>query len=88
MVTKAKLIKLNQGMTAEEAIRYMKSKISSQGTIYYAYVLDKNQKLLGVISLRELILAPLEKNIRDLIKADVVTIVILARFLQSELNPR
>ena len=42
-------------------------------TIYHAYVVDLNHKLLGVVSLRELILADPEALIKDLMLTEVVS---------------
>ena len=45
-------------MTVDEAISYLrKQSASSCETIYYAYVLDAEQQLLGVVSFRELFTA-------------------------------
>ncbi len=47
--------RLRPGMNVEEAIRYLRAQTKmSVETIYYAYVLDSSQKLLGLISLRRL----------------------------------
>jgi magnesium transporter len=74
-VMNPRFARLRPEMTAEEAIRYLRMQTNSQvETIYYAYVLNQNQKLLGVISLRELILAASEKTINQLMKVDIVTI--------------
>jgi magnesium transporter len=49
-------------MTVEEAIRYVRRQAQEQlETIYYVYVLDGAQHLLGVVSFRELLLAPGDK---------------------------
>jgi len=67
--------RLRPEMTAEEAIAYLRAQPRSAfATLYYAYVLDKEQRLLGVVSFRELIAAPKEKRISDLMERDVVTV--------------
>ena len=43
-------------------------------TIYYAYVLDRDQKLLGVVSFRELFSAPGDKSISEVMVTDLVTV--------------
>jgi magnesium transporter len=50
----SRFARLRPEMTVEEAIRYLRAQSKSHiETIYYAYVLDRTQVLLGVISLRE-----------------------------------
>ncbi|TMB27181.1 MAG: magnesium transporter, partial [Deltaproteobacteria bacterium] len=47
---------------------------SAFATLYYAYVLDKEQRLLGVVSFRELIAAPKEARVSDTMERNVVTV--------------
>lgn len=62
-------------MTVDEAIGYlrMQARLSVE-TINYAYVLDAEQSLQGVISLRELFMAPGDKPIFEVMHTDVVTV--------------
>ena len=67
--------RLRPDMTADEAITYLrKQPHSSLATVYYAYVLDQEQRLLGVASFHELIMAPRDSRVRDLMTTDVVTV--------------
>src|SRR6185503_8752117 len=51
--------RLRPDATVDEAIRYLRKQMSEQPrTIYYAYVLDAEQRLLGVVSFRQLFTAP------------------------------
>jgi magnesium transporter len=61
-------------MTVEEAIRYVRRQAPNLETIYYVYVLDGEQRLLGVVSFRELLLAPGEKPVREVMHEDVITV--------------
>jgi magnesium transporter len=62
-------------MTVDEAVSYLR-KLARQnlGTFNYAYVLDDQQKLLGVISLRELFASVGDRKVRDAMQTDVVTL--------------
>jgi len=72
----SRFARLRPEMTVEEAIRYLRAQSKSQiETIYYAYVLDRNQVLLGVVSLRELFLADAKKTISDIMNTDIVTVL-------------
>ena len=62
-------------MTVEEAIRYVRRQAQEKlETIYYVYVLDGAQHLLGVVSFRELLLAPGDKPVREVMHEDVITV--------------
>ncbi len=62
-------------MTTDEAIGYLRRQSRERvETIYYVYVLDAQQLLLGVVSLRELFSAPGDARMQDLLHADLVTI--------------
>ncbi len=49
-------IALPQTYTVEETINYLRDKGPSAETIYYLYVVDNDEKLIGVLSLRSLII--------------------------------
>ncbi len=67
--------RLRPEMTADEAIRYLRRQAREQAeTIYYAYVLDPEQKLVGVVSFRDLLTASPDRRIADLMKRDVVSV--------------
>lgn len=71
----SRFVRLRPDMSVDEAISYLRIQSKSQvETIYYTYVIDNDQTLLGVISFRELFAAPPHKKIRDMMKRDVVTI--------------
>ena len=65
-------------MTADEAVNYfrnqLKNNINTPATIYYIYVLDKEQQLLGVISFRKLFSAQGDLLVRDLMRKEVITV--------------
>ncbi len=72
----SRFARLRPEMTVEEAIRYLRAQSKSQiETIYYAYVLDRTQILLGVISLRELFLAKAQTTVEENMNTDLVTIL-------------
>jgi magnesium transporter len=60
-------------MSVDEAIHYLRAQARERlETIYYAYVLDPGQHLLGVVSFRELFAAPAAKKVRDVMRTDFV----------------
>ncbi len=67
--------RLRPDFTVDQAIKYLYAQ--SQGkaeTIYYGHVCDKNQVLLGVVSLRQLFMSPPQAKIDEIMKKDLVTI--------------
>ena len=62
-------------MTADEAISYLHKQARERvETIYYVYVLDARQRLVGVVSFRELFEAPGSMKVCDLMQTEVVTV--------------
>ncbi|MBE0425580.1 MAG: magnesium transporter [Nitrospirae bacterium] len=60
--------------TVREAIDRFKKDAGEVETVYYIYVIDTNEKLVGVISLRELLLADLDTKISDIIETKIKTV--------------
>ena len=62
-------------MTADEAISYLHKQARERvETIYYVYVLDTQQRLVGVVSFRQLFEAPGGTKVRNLMQTEVVTV--------------
>ncbi|SEM71401.1 magnesium transporter [Lihuaxuella thermophila] len=59
--------------TAEEAISHLRKEAPSAETIYYVYVTDKARHLVGVVSLRDLLIAPPATYIRDIMYERVIS---------------
>ena len=59
--------------TVEQSIRIIRKVAPSKETIYYLYVTDENNKLVGFVSLRKLILARPKQKIIDIMKRDVIS---------------
>jgi magnesium transporter len=68
-------VRLRAEMSVDEAISYLRRAARERvETIYYIYVLDAEQRLLGVVSFRELFAAPPEKTVRDVMHTEVVSV--------------
>jgi magnesium transporter len=71
----SRFVRLRPDMSVDEAISYLRIQSKTQvETIYYAYVIDTDQTLVGVISFRELFSAAPHKKIRDIMKTDIIKI--------------
>lgn len=71
----SRFARLRPEMRVSEAISYLRAQSKAQiETIYYAYVLDQHQKLMGVVTLRELFNTFPTKVISEIMTTDLVTI--------------
>jgi magnesium transporter len=57
--------------TVKDAISYIRDKARDFETIYYVYVV-KDEKLVGVLSLRDLVLASADDKLKDIMNPDVI----------------
>lgn len=70
-----RFVRLRPETSVEVAIRYLRAQARSQMEhIHYAYVIDENNKLLGTVSFRELLLAAPEKRMSEIMETDLVTV--------------
>lgn len=71
----SQFVRIRPNMTVDEAISYLRRQArSSIETIYYTYVLDENNLLVGTVSFRDLFMAQGNRRIKDMMKTDLVTI--------------
>ena len=61
-------------MTVEEAIKELRLEAPDVETIYYLYILDLKERIVGVISLKNLILASPQALLGDIMKTPVKTV--------------
>lgn len=61
-------------MTAEGAVAHLRKMASEAETIYYIYVKDARGRLVGVLSLRDLVLAPPNALVADLALTNVISV--------------
>lgn len=71
----SRFIRLRPNMNVDEAISYIRIQAKTQvETVYYSYVLDLEQKLVGVISFRELFSSSANKKIDEIMHTDIIKI--------------
>lgn len=64
--------RLRPEMTVDEAITYLRRQAQLVETIHYAYALDSEQHLLGVVPLRRLFSANKEHTVRDVMRTEFI----------------
>lgn len=67
-------IRLRPDMGVDEAITYVKKQTRDHvRSVFYLYVLDSSQKLLGVLPFRDLLSASPEKKVHEIMRGELVT---------------
>lgn len=61
-------------LTAEQAINRLREMAPEAETIYYVYILDDKEKLIGVMSLKELILASPDNSLKAVMHKKVINV--------------
>ncbi len=67
-------VRLQQGLTVAEALSKIRLNDRDKETVYYAYVTDKNRKLVQVVSLRQLLFSLPDALIGDIASDRVIKI--------------
>jgi magnesium transporter len=68
-------IRLRPDMSIDEAISYVRRQARARTeTVPYAYVLDGEMKLLGIAAFREILVAPPDKRVSDVMRTNVITV--------------
>jgi magnesium transporter len=66
--------RLRADMTVDEAISYLRRDARArEKTVYSVYVVDGDERLLGVASFRDLIVAPGDKLVGDVMRTEVIS---------------
>lgn len=67
-------VAIREDISAARAIDELREIAPDAETVYYVYVINLNNQLMGVISLRELIIASPDALIRDIVRRNVVSV--------------
>lgn len=70
-------ISLNRNMTVGEAMAYIKAEGMNSETVYTCYVKDSGRKLLGIISLRALVIGDSNTPIDSLMQEDFISVHVM-----------
>jgi magnesium transporter len=68
--------RLRPDASVDEAISYLRRQTRERvESIYYAYVLDEQQRLIGSVSFRQLMMARGDARVRDVMITDLITVL-------------
>jgi magnesium transporter len=67
-VMNTEVLALDQSMNAQQAINIIRERVEETEIPYYAYIVDEYRHLMGVLSLRDLLLSPGRTLLRDLLE--------------------
>lgn len=67
-------IAIHEANTAQEAIDKLRELAPDAETTYYLYVVDTHERLTGVVSLRDLIVAPPDRLISQIMRRNVISV--------------
>lgn len=71
----SRFARIRPDVTVDEAIRYLRLQAQERPEgIYYVFVLDDEQHLLGIVSFHDLFRASPDKKVSEIMKIDIVTI--------------
>ena len=68
------LIKVNENWTTIQCLKEMRKQAEDLKEVYTIYVVDDNDKLLGILSLRKLLLIEKAAAIKDIIFTDIISV--------------
>lgn len=68
------VVALPENATVEKAIEHIRKKAKEFEAVYYIYVVDRDKRLVGVLSLRELVLAPPDAKLKEVMNRDVIKV--------------
>jgi len=67
-------VDLQDHMTVQESLKRIRRIGKDRETIYYLYVIDETRHLIGVISLKKIVLSDSETLIRDIMNSEVIKV--------------
>lgn len=67
-------VSVNANSTIREAIEKIRQKSEDVEKLYYVWVVDDHGKLLGVVSMKDLLLEPIGTKIKDIMNTDVISV--------------
>ncbi len=67
-------VSVNSSSTIQEAIENIRKKREEVENLYYVWVVDDYSKLVGVVSIKDLVLEPQDQKINDIMNPDIISV--------------
>jgi magnesium transporter len=67
-------VSVNANSTIREAIEKIREKSQEVEKLYYVWVVDDRSSLMGVVSMKDLLLEPIDTKIKDIMKTEVISV--------------
>ena len=71
-------ISFKQDMTVKQCLEHIREEGIDSETIYNCYVKDSKRKLIGVVSLRSLVMADYDEKVSEIMQSDVMSVSVFA----------
>jgi magnesium transporter len=65
---------LSQDITVKEAIAKLRLQAFNRETIYYVYIIDSERKLIGFVSLKDIIVSESSSTIKDIMHTNIISV--------------
>ena len=65
---------IQSNLTVKQALRWVRKNLKEVETIYYLYVLDQMKRLIGIVSLKDLLSAEDEDRVNDIMVKKVISV--------------
>jgi len=72
--TTVKFLKCGGEMTADETLRHFRKSARGMDVVMYFYIVDESGKLLGVLDIKELLIAEPANKLKDLMVENVISL--------------
>lgn len=73
LMTSAEVV-LHKDITAAEAISHLRAIVPKAGTVYYLFVVDDEVKLVGVVSLLNVVMADPDTRINEIMNPEIINV--------------
>jgi Mg/Co/Ni transporter MgtE len=70
----SKFLKCSGEMTADDALRLFRKSARGMDVVMYFYIVDESEKLLGVLDIKELLIAEPASKLKDLMVENVISL--------------
>jgi len=71
-------VAVDENATVQDAIEMIRTKREEVGNLYHVWVIDRFQRLVGVVSLKDLVISPPGTQVREIMNPEVIAVEVSA----------